>query len=77
MNLKDDAEACREMIRLAYAAVSDTCIIPVQDFLELGEEARINTPSTLGTNWTWRMKADALTDELAARMSELVRIYKR
>ena len=77
MNLKDDADACSEMIRLAYAAVSDTCIIPVQDFLELGEEARINTPSTLGTNWTWRMKADALTDELAARMSELVRIYKR
>ena len=77
MNLKDDADACSEMIRLAYAAVSDTCIIPVQDFLELGEEARINTPSTLGTNWTWRMKADALTDELAARMAELVRIYKR
>ena len=77
MNLKDDADACSEMIRLAYAAVSDTCIIPVQDFLELGEEARINTPSTLGTNWTWRMKSDALTDELAARMAELVRIYKR
>ena len=77
MNLKDDADACREMIRLAYAAVSDTCIIPVQDFLELGEEARINTPSTLGKNWTWRMKAGALTDELAVRMSELVRIYKR
>ena len=77
MNLKDDSEACDEMIRLAYAAVSDTCIIPIQDFLELGEEARINTPSTLGKNWAWRMKADACSDKLAARIAELVRIYKR
>ena len=77
MNLKNEAEACSEMIRLAYASVSDTCIIPIQDFLELGKEGRINTPSTFGTNWTWRMKSDALTDELALRMAELVRIYKR
>ena len=77
MNLKDDSEACDEMIRLAYAAVCDTCIIPIQDFLELGEEARINTPSTLGKNWTWRLEADACSDELAARMADLVRIYKR
>ena len=77
MNLKEDANICSEMIRMAYASVSDTCIIPIQDYLELGEEARINVPSSLGKNWTWRMKADALTDELAERMVELVRIYKR
>ncbi len=77
MNLQDDSEACSEMIRMAYASVPDTCIIPIQDFLELGEEARINMPSTLGKNWTWRMKSDACSDELAARMTELVRIYKR
>ncbi len=77
MNLKNETDACSEMIRMAYASVSDTCIIPIQDFLELGDEARINTPSTLGRNWTWRMKAGALTDELAERMVELVRIYKR
>lgn len=77
MNLKDDADACKEMIRMAYASVSDTCIIPIQDFLELGDEARLNTPSTLGKNWTWRIDAGALTDELATRIRELVRIYKR
>ena len=77
MNLKDDADACKEMIRMAYASVSDTCIIPIQDFLELGDEARLNTPSTLGKNWTWRIDASALTDELATRIRELVRIYKR
>ena len=77
MNLKNDSEACSEMIRMAYASVSDLCIIPMQDFLELGEEARLNMPSTLGSNWTWRMEKDACTDALAKHMSELVRIYKR
>ena len=77
MNLRKHGDACREMIRMAYACVSDTCIIPFQDFLELGEEARINTPSTLGGNWTWRMKEDALSCKLAEEMAELVRIYKR
>ena len=77
MNLKDDSMACSEMIRMAYASVSDLCIIPMQDFLELGEEARLNMPSTLGSNWTWRMKKDACTDSLAERMSDLVKIYKR
>lgn len=77
MQLKDDSKACKEMIRMAFASVSDTCIIPMQDYLELGEEARINTPSTLGKNWSWRMTADACSDKLAARIGELVRIYKR
>ena len=77
MNLKNGEDACREMIRMAYSSVSDTCIIPMQDFLELGEEARINTPSTLGSNWTWRMRTDALTCKLEEEMAELVRIYKR
>ena len=77
MNLQEDSKACSEMIRMDYASVSETCIIPMQDFLELGEEARINMPSTLGTNWTWRMKADACSNELAQRMAELVKVYKR
>ena len=77
MNLKDDSQACSEMIRMAYASVSDMCIIPMQDFLELGEEARLNMPSTLGSNWAWRMAKDACTDELAQRMANLVTIYKR
>ena len=77
MNLKDDSQACSEMIRMAYASVSDMCIIPMQDFLELGEEARLNMPSTLGSNWAWRMAEGACTDELAQRMANLVTIYKR
>ena len=47
MNLKNEEDACSEMIRMAFACVSDTCIIPMQDYLELGEEGRMNEPSTL------------------------------
>ena len=77
MNLTNPAHACSEMIRMAFASVSDTCVIPMQDYLELGEEARINMPSTLGSNWSWRMEKDACSMELAKRMAKLVRVYKR
>ncbi|OHE71742.1 MAG: 4-alpha-glucanotransferase, partial [Treponema sp. GWB1_62_6] len=45
------------LIRLAYASVADFCVIPMQDVLGLGSEARMNTPSTIGGNWTWRLAA--------------------
>ncbi len=71
---KDAVWAC---IRSAFASVSDTAIIPMQDYLELDKYARINTPSTLGGNWVWRMKKDALSDELCAKMRDFARIYGR
>lgn len=77
LNLHSDGEGCSEMIRLAYASVADTCIIPIQDFLELGEEARMNTPSTLGNNWAWRMKKGMCSAKLAERIAGLVKIYHR
>lgn len=64
-------------IRGAFSSTADTCIIPMQDYLGLGDEARMNTPSTLGNNWVWRMKEDTLTDELAERIAKLTRIYGR
>ena len=48
-------------------------IIPLQDYLGLGYEARINTPSTVGGNWEWRVKEELLTDEL----KELKRTLKK
>ena len=77
MHLQDENEACSELIRLALSSVADTCIIPIQDFLGLGEEARINVPSTLGNNWKWRLKKGQLTDKLAATMKKLTRLYGR
>ena len=70
-------DAVKFMIRAAFASVSDTAIIPMQDYLELDASARINTPSTLGGNWVWRMKSDALTDEICQRMHDYARIYGR
>ena len=71
---KDAVWAC---IRSAFASVSDTAIIPMQDYLELDKYARINTPSTLGGNWVWRMKKDALSDDLCMKMRDYARIYGR
>lgn len=64
-------------IRGAFSSVADLCIIPMQDFLGLGEEARMNTPSTLGNNWEWRMKEDAITNRLIEKISNLTRMYGR
>ena len=65
------------IIRTAYASVSKYAIIQMQDILGLGSEARMNTPSTLGGNWVWRIKGEALTDELAAKLKALATTYNR
>lgn len=66
-----------EFIRAALSSVSDTAIIPMQDYLGLGAEARINTPSTLGNNWKWRMTEGALDDELAEKIRQMTKMYGR
>lgn len=66
-----------EFVRLAFSSVADTAVIPMQDYLGLGSEARINTPSTLGGNWEWRMKRDAFTEELAKEIREMTELYGR
>ena len=53
------------------------CIIPMQDYLHLDNEARINTPSTLGGNWVWRMDKNALTDKLAEHIAKMTKLYGR
>ena len=66
-----------ELIRAAVASVADLAIIPMQDYLGLGTQERINTPSTLGDNWTWRMEKGAFTKELAEKIRKMNEIYKR
>lgn len=65
------------IIRLAQASVSDTCIIPLQDYLMMGNEARINHPSTLGENWKWRMKKGQISEKLIQRIYDMTKIYGR
>ena len=77
IGVKKTKDICSNLIRIAFASVADTAIIPIQDYLELGSEARINTPSTLGGNWEWRLDAESCDDALAKRMDELAQIYGR
>ena len=65
-------------IRTAFASVSDTCIVQLQDVLNLGAEARMNLPGSLSdANWTWRAEARHFTPELAARLKKLTALYAR
>lgn len=66
-----------DFIRLALASVADLAVIPMQDYLGLGGEARINLPSTLGGNWTWRMKKRQFTSAIIKRCREMNQLYGR
>lgn len=65
------------MIRLAYSSVADLAVVPMQDFLNLPSSARMNTPATLGGNWTWRADQDYISDGLAQKIRELADRYGR
>ena len=65
------------MMRSAWASVADLAVMQMQDLLGLGSEARMNTPSTLGGNWTWRCPDGAFTPELAARLHREMELYGR
>jgi 4-alpha-glucanotransferase len=65
------------LIRAALSSVADMAIIPLQDILGLGNEARMNHPGTVGSNWRWRYTPGALTDPLANRLASLVERYER
>jgi len=66
-----------ELIRLAMMSVAETVIIPLQDLLGLGEEARMNRPSTTHGNWGWRVLPQQLTHRLAVRLAEMTTLYGR
>ena len=72
----EESSISLELIRLGLSSVADLCIIPIQDYLGVGTEGRINTPSTLGDNWTWRMKK-LLEPELVEEMKRLASLYGR
>lgn len=73
----DGSEIQWDFIRAVMASVADTAIVPLQDVLGLGTEARMNLPGTTSGNWSWRYQAHALADELASRLADLARIYGR
>ena len=66
-----------DFIREAYRSVADLCIIPLQDYLCKGKEARLNTPGTQGENWQWRLTPNFLSRELEESIRRFAEIYGR
>jgi 4-alpha-glucanotransferase len=74
---RGDHEVPWELVRQAFASVARRAVVPMQDLLGLGSEARMNTPSTVGGNWSWRVAETQLSSDLAARLREMGQLYGR
>ena len=66
-----DNDVAWAFVRAAHDSVADLCIVPMQDVLSLGSEARMNIPSKLDGNWGWRYQPGSLTPELAQSLALL------
>ncbi len=73
----DPAVVAWDLVRLAQASVAHMAVVPLQDLLGLGSAARMNRPGQPGGNWQWRVRAEELTDDLAARVARMTRLYGR
>jgi 4-alpha-glucanotransferase len=65
------------LIRAAWGSVGRLAVVPLQDLLRLGAEARLNTPGTLEGNWSWKLPPGSLTPELARECLLLNNVYGR
>jgi len=77
LNFQDDSEINWVMIRAVISSVADVAIVPLQDVLGLGSEARMNLPGKVSGNWKWRYRPGALSGEFSARLRSLVALYDR
>lgn len=78
MNLSKKEGMVWGVIRTAMSSVSDLCITPMQDYLNLGGEARMNFPGTMtNCNWTWRMTDGMITKSLTKKIYNITRLYTR
>lgn len=77
LNVNKTDALVKDCIRALFMSVSDTVIIPMQDWLSLGSEARMNVPSIAFGNWTWRLRGDELTEELSCEIADMARLYFR
>jgi 4-alpha-glucanotransferase len=65
------------LIRATAASVAQLALAPAQDLLELGSEARMNTPAVAAGNWSWRVAKGSWTPELAAKLAAMVEVTDR
>ena len=77
INHQGEGSPVDSLIKSTLACVADTAIIPIQDYLHLKSEGRMNVPSTLGNNWRWRLLEDEITDELKDKISNFTELYGR
>ncbi len=75
--IDSDDQVCDMMIAHAMGSVARHCVIPMQDYLHLGSESRVNIPSTVGTNWKWRMSSKAFDKKLIKKMAKMAKLYGR
>jgi 4-alpha-glucanotransferase len=73
----DENTIAEQLVRTAMMSVASTVVIPMQDFLELGAEARMNTPSVAFGNWEWRVTTEQLSADLCGKIAALTRVYGR
>ena len=73
----EPAEQAWDFIRGAIASTARFCVVPVQDLLALGSDARMNKPGTLGGNWSFRLTEGLLSDAIADRLARLTALYGR
>lgn len=76
--LKSNGRAIHwDFINAAFSSVADTAIIPLQDVLGLGGEARMNFPSTIGGNWQWRFREKDVSKKIKDKLKEITETYGR
>ena len=66
-----------DLIRAVWSSVANMAIAPLQDFLSLGSEARMNFPGKASGNWSWRVLPDQISTDLSGRIQEINYLYSR
>jgi 4-alpha-glucanotransferase len=74
---RDGSQVSWDLIRGIWSSVAVFCLAPMQDFLNLGNEARMNYPGNPSGNWMWRMADNSLTHELQDKIKQLNYLYSR
>lgn len=66
-----------DIICIGFASIANLVIVPMQDYLELSDDARMNIPSTVGGNWQWRLNSEQFSQELVKKIASITDIYDR
>lgn len=77
LDVRKKSEIPMAVVRAAWSSVAQTAVAQMQDFLDSGKDARMNTPSTLGSNWQFRAREDDFSPELAKKIKKLNRLFNR